>query len=138
MGVERRILPERQELGSDTERSLASQALRCRAVVVAEDVELRRGRRGAERSGEAAARLVEIQAVQDSACEIALADEDARERQTGRGLVELRVVRPRAAVDVVDRRETVAVQVLQALELADTDVLGALDGDGLELAAVER
>src|SRR5207248_7554957 len=68
-----------------------------------------------------------------SACEHALADEHVGDGQCPAGLVEARVVRPRAAVDVVVERVAVAVEALDALELSRTGMRETVDADLLEL-----
>ena len=67
--------------------------------------------------------------------ELTFAQKDALERQTLLALPERRVVGPRAAVDVEDRRVPVAFEVLQPLELAAAAVHLSLERDRLDLPA---
>ena len=97
-------------------------------------MQLRRARGGAERHDEATAPLVELDPVQDAACELVLADEHALDRERARILVERAGIRPRAAVDVVDERVPVALEVVETLELACADVPQPVDRDRLDLA----
>src|SRR5205823_5333282 len=110
------------------ERALARQLLG-RRVVGREHVQLRRLGRGAEGDGEAAARLVEAEPVQDAAGQLAATGEDAVCSQAPRGFVEARFVDPGAAVDVEDGGVALAREVLQALQLAGAAVLEPLERD---------
>jgi hypothetical protein len=77
--------------------------------------------------------------VQHAAREIVLADEDALDAQRTSALVEQSLVRPGAAVDVVDEDVPAPLGVLDFLELARPLVHEPLDRDELELAGtVER
>ena len=104
------------------------------ALLRVQHVDLRGQRRRAEGEREPTALLVVVEAVEDAAGELALADEHALDRQAPRGLVEPGAVRPRAAVDVVEERVAIPVEVHEPLELAQTLVPDALDGDRLDLA----
>ena len=77
MGLERRVLAGREELGREAEHALARLPRRRRARVRLEDPELRGIGRGAVGERERAARLVEGEAVQDAALELSPPDEDA-------------------------------------------------------------
>jgi hypothetical protein len=71
--------------------------------------------------------------VEHTAGELAVTNDHPSESQTPRVLVELRVVGPGAAVDVVDRRVAVSLEVLQAVELAASGVDDSSDVDGLDV-----
>jgi len=73
--------------------------------------------------------------VKDAALELALPDQDALDLESPRWLVEPRLVRPGAAVDVVDRRVPIALEMDEVLELAHSLVHEALDRDLLDLTA---
>ena len=107
-------------------------------VVLAEHVELGGHRRGAERDGEAPARLVEVDAVQHAVGEIALPHEHALDGKAPGRLVEAHLVGPGAAVDVEDRRVSVSFEVLQRLELAGARVREALERNRLDLDGREK
>ena len=127
--VERRILPGRQQSRVDAERLLV-RLLLGRAVRV-EHEELRRRCRRAEREGPAAALGVAVDAVQDTACELAFTHEHAAQRERARGLVELGLVGPRDAVDVEHGEVLVAVDALEPLQLAGALVHRARELDRL-------
>ena len=77
--------------------------------------------------------------MQDAAGELPFADEHAAELHRAGRLVEVGLVGPRDAVDVEDGEVLVAVDVLEALQLAHALVTGAGQLHGLHLAwAVER
>ena len=80
MRLERRILPDREQLGREAERALAREWRR-RRIVRRQKMELGRGRRRAERGDEAAALLVVVDAVEDAALELAFANEHALDRE---------------------------------------------------------
>ena len=139
MRVEGRVLARREELGREAEDSLARPSRRLDVVTGREHVELGRVGRRAERQREATASLVVVQAVQRSAREFVLPDQDSLDAQAPVDLVEERFVDPGAAVDVVLRRVAAALQMLESLELARAVVDEPLDGHLLDLTrAVER
>src|SRR5207237_220581 len=83
-----------------------------------EQVQLRRHRCGAEGESETAARLVEIESVEDAAREPVMSHEHALQHQRPCRLVEPCVVRPGATVDVEEGGVPVALEMLKAVELA--------------------
>ena len=118
MGDERRVLAGREQRRVDAEGLLIRLLLR-RAVRV-EHEQLRRRRRRAERQRPATALRVAGDAVQNAAGEFAFAHEHAAQLHRAGRLVEVGFVGPRDAVDVEDGEVLVAVDVLEALQLADT------------------
>ncbi len=139
MRVEGRVLSCGEQLGGEAEHPLAGLPSRLGIGFGIEHVELRGVGGGAEREREATALLVVVQAVQRSARELVLPDQDSVDRQAACGLVEDRLVDPGAAVDVVLRRIAAALEMLEALELACAFVNEPLGRHGLDLTrTVER
>ena len=131
MGDERRVLTRREQRRVDAERLLIRLLLR-RAVCV-EHEQLCGRRRRAEGERPAAALRIAGYAVQNAAGELAFAHEHAAELHRAGRLIEVGLVGPRDAVDVEDGEVLVAVDVLEALQLADTLVAGAGELHGLYL-----
>ncbi len=135
--LERRVLTRGQELRRDAERALARLARRSRSLGV-DDVQLGRQRGCAEGEREPAASLVVVEAVENAACELALTDEHALDREPSSRLVETCLVRPGAAVDVVLDDVAVVLDVRDPRELTRAIVAQPVDRHRLDLSRLRE